>query len=346
MSVPMRNVLLSCLGALACSKNAQKLFEISTDGSTQVPMWASPTAVTVANEAGTLMRIGPEGGVLWRVPTPQPLASRPVEARGYVVATNIAGDWFGTAVSTGRVPWRLPQQPVTSGDLVTDGARVFAVLNDGSVRSIDPTSGAISWSRTPPPGAKGPSGSAAWVGTNVVVPLGEAGLWAAAWDDGRTAWRSPSVHGLGLAPTRDGSRVLVTTARGGLVAVAARSGEVLWRQQLGGEATTRPTVIDGRVYVGTGNSLRAFDVATGTPRETITVEEPVAPPARTSEVFILPTASREGRIHLFRPGELEPYDSLELDSPIRAAPVVMGGTVIFLATDGRVLGYRLKSPKR
>lgn len=346
MSYPVRSLLVfGLLAALGCSRSAEKLFEVSTDGSTRTPMLAANDAVVVANEAGFLTRISAEGGVLWKVPTPQPIDSRPVEARGMVVATNVAGDWFGALVSNGKVPWRLPRQPLTRGDLLTDGGRVYAVLADGSVRAIDPTSGAILWTKAPPAGAKAPSASGVRVGPNIAVALGDAGIVALSWQDGATAWRA-NVNAVALTASADGSRLYAATQSGALVALNGASGEQVWTQPLEGVATTRPTLVDSRVYIGVDKVLRAFDATTGEPRETIALDEPVAAPVRTPDVLVVPTAGQQGRVHLFKPGSLTPYDSIRLDSPVRQAPLILNGTLILLTSDGRVLGYRLKPPKK
>lgn len=345
MSYPVRSLLLLALLASGCSRSAEKLFEVSTDGSTRTPMLAAQGAVVVGNEAGFLTRIAADGTVVWKVPTPHPIESTPVEARGMVVATNVAGDWFGTQVLTGKVPWRLPRQPLTHGALLTDGARVFAVLADGGLRSLDPTSGAILWTKPPPPGARPPSAAAVRLGAHLVLALGESGLIARAWDDGDIAWQA-KVDAVALTPSADGTRLYVATRAGALQSLDGATGKAVWSKELGARATTHPTLIDSRVYVGVEKTLRAFDAATGEDRETITLDEPVGPPVRTPDVFVVPTSGQQGRIHLFKPGSLQPYDSLRLDSPVRQAPLLVNGALFLLTSDGRVLAYRLKPPRK
>jgi len=331
--------------ALGCSSPAEKLFEVSTDGSTRTGLLALEQGVVAVNEAGIISFLEPDGAVRWRVPIGRPLASRPVEARGVVVGTSLAGEWFGIMASSGKVSWQVPRQPVTRADLVTDGSRVFGVLTNGGVRAVDAATGAVLWNR-PAPGKVGeaPLASPVMSGSSLVVALGEAGVVALQWADGALLWRSPVVA-RGMARSVDGGRVFVAGADKKVQALDATSGETLWSQALEAEVTTGPQLVGDRLYLGLGTRLVGLDPASGEPVWSAELDAPVGPVAQVNSTLLVPTSGAEGRLFLFHLPATKPRASVRVDSPLRNAPVAFGDRVLVPASDGRVLGYRLQPPR-
>ncbi|MDQ3262571.1 MAG: PQQ-binding-like beta-propeller repeat protein [Myxococcota bacterium] len=331
---------------LGCSRPAEKLFEVSTDASTRTGMFPLQDGVVVVNEGGFITSVRHDGAVRWRLPLGRELASRPVEARGILVATSVAGEWFGVDAASGRMVWQVPRQPVTRGALLSDGARVYGVLADGGVRAVDAATGAVLWNRPAPAriGAS-PLASPILVASGLVVSLGDAGLVSLAWEDGAQRWRSDSVA-LGMTPAADGKRLFVAGRGQRVSALDAATGAVVWTRAIEADLTTAPTLIQDRLYVGAGSRLLALDPATGEPRWLAELDAPVAPVAVQGTTLLVPTSGKEGRLYLFQPPKTRPYASVRVDSPLRVAPIAFADRVLVLASDGRVLGYRLTPPTR
>jgi outer membrane protein assembly factor BamB len=100
---------------------------------------------------------------------------------------------------------------------------------------------------------------------NDAVYTGGGGLASRDVRTGALRWRS-SVTGVQTTPAYDHGTVVVVAANA-VVAVTAANGRVLWRHPLAGTASSSPTILDHRVFVGyrTASSyvVAAFGLADG-----------------------------------------------------------------------------------
>ncbi|ANM28493.1 hypothetical protein ABI59_00895 [Acidobacteria bacterium Mor1] len=168
--------------------------------------------------------------------------------------------------------------------------RMYMQLADGSLRCIDPATGAALWTHeddsgfdrtrsgsghpfgegsegvaTPvynPPGAFEVGSGAIYVSAGEdpshprETPIGTGRVWKINPMTGQKIWHYPSVNNdLGNvvgSVAISGYRMYVGDTAGFLHAVDIRTGQKLWREQLGGgDIWASPTVADGKIYIGT-----------------------------------------------------------------------------------------------
>lgn len=340
--------LCACLLAVACSGPTVAAFTFSTDGASRTGLLALPEGAVVAgNEAGALVKLDREGAVVWRLATGREVAARPVLVGEVVVAVNLGGTAFGVSASDGTERWRISGlSPVTTA-LSTDGTRVFVVGTDGSVRALDPLSGATRWNRPGPallrgqPAQRFPAPSAS--NERLVVALREAGVWSLSPADGAPQWRVAALDAADLVVDR--GRVLAAERGGTLWALDETSGALLWKRELGSPVSGGLGSLGDGLCVGLlPHALAVLNVGSGVPSATLELPGPmVAPPARMGSLWLVPTAAGSGVLVGVRPGSGGVEFETRLDSPLRSAPVVDGDRVTVIASDGRVVSLRVRA---
>ena len=143
-------------------------------------------------------------------------------------------------------------------------------------------------------------------------------------------------------------RVFAGTADGTVVALAAETGEVVWTAPTGGGVTTGPTVAADRVYVADdAGTMLALDAATGQTwftyeiRGGFTTSPTVLAAAEMTFVgatdgYCHVTDTTVGRRKLR--GWLFSRKGIELDGPVRSAPVVVGDVCCVGDASGSLYG--------
>lgn len=119
-------------------------------------------------------------------------------------------------------------------------------------------------------------GTPAVAGNRIYVGSGDGRLYALDRDTGAEIWRLDAGSPVQCVPAVEGGRVFFTTRSGSVLAVSASDGAVLWRVETGALIpfpwgregwdywTGSPTVVGGRVIVGSGDGVvRALDAGTG-----------------------------------------------------------------------------------
>lgn len=236
-----------------------------------------------------------------------------------VVVADQEGDSFIVALDTkdGSVRWKAERDEAstwTTPLVVGSGEKAQVVVNGtNAVRSYDPRSGAVLWHC-----------------------------------DGQTANAIPT-------PVSDGERVLVTSGFRGSACVAlplsqrgdlrAVEGGVHWSDEGGTPYVPSPVLVDGLVYMTSGNSgiLSCFDLATGErliDRQRLDLAQVYASPlAAAGRIYV---TGRDGTTVVFRHGEeLEILAVNSLDDPIDASPVAVG-KALFLRSESRA--YAIGTP--
>jgi len=108
-------------------------------------------------------------------------------------------------------------------------------------------------------------GAAPTVVSGVIYGSAGGRVFALRASSGKTVW-SRIVDGLDVGTTTltvAGHRVYFANLDGHLVALDARTGTGIWEHWLGGPVISSPLVVGGRLYLGWGEGLDAFDAATG-----------------------------------------------------------------------------------
>lgn len=344
----LRAVVLSASCALAaCTGPVERVFEYSSDGPSRTGLVPTPSGVVVGNEGGALALVSWEGKQLWRVMLGREVAARPVATEDTVVAATLGGEWVGVSLKDGQERWRQPRTPQVS-PLATDGERVFSVAPDGTVEALDVDRAAVLWSRP------GPSGfppderrlpAPLVLGETLYVGLGDAGLLALRARDGDIRWRLPKLAVTAL--WGEGERVYVATRAGEVRALDEGTGATVWTRKVG-TITSGLTIIEGQLWLGLeGNHLLALRPVDGAEEWRASLPGPLAGrPVGYREMVVVPTAGQEGWLVGLRPSHDAPAFRIRADSPLRTEPLVRGDVLVVAASDGRVLGYRVKSTPR
>ncbi|MEU9043023.1 MULTISPECIES: PQQ-binding-like beta-propeller repeat protein [unclassified Kitasatospora] len=182
---------------------------------------------------------------------PSPSATPPRIDRRRLLLSAAGG--LGALAVAGGIGWwarrddvrgpRLWSSPGMGGRVVLPAGEqqgLFASGYDGSVRSLDPRTGAVRWSRV----------------VGAAAPVDHLGVWQL---DTSGGWRLAAGDGVVCVVSTSGVHVL-----------DAASGELRWEAALPDWAEDAwdqdPVVGGGRVFAAHGSSLRCYDAATGAVR--------------------------------------------------------------------------------
>ncbi|MCI0571192.1 MAG: PQQ-like beta-propeller repeat protein [Myxococcaceae bacterium] len=346
-----RLVLISFLALSACAKPLEPTFVHSTNAPSRTGLLPVDGGALVGNEAGAVVRLGVDGGEVWRVSLQREVAVLPAVADGVVVAGTVEGEWVGVSLSDGKERWHQVDSPPLTVPLAVLGPHVFAVSPEGGVRGIHAATGGTTWALLPPLALRrapptAPLPGPVVCGETVVVALGPAGVVGLAPEDGERRWSHPFTDVTGLACS--GALVLVGRASGALVALEGTSGRETWTQRLGERMFGPPVVAGERVWARTGprTVVGAPVVGHGAIESVAAPMDIAAPPAVDDGLMVLAAEGREGRVFgLQLPGGKRLFD-VRVDSRLPAAPLVKDGRLWVSALDGRVLGFTVKPPGR
>jgi outer membrane protein assembly factor BamB len=347
-----RLVLLLSLAALmvACRQPTEELFATSTGAPSRTSLVPLEDGVLVGNEAGRLLRLNRQGEPIWRVELGREVAARPTVSGESVLVGTVGGALVSLSLAEGTERWRLTGQPAVLTPLVSDASAVYVVAPNGTVRAHAVDSGEVRWRRPPPsgeprPDATRPLPSPVLAGGLVVVPLGDAGLFALAAQDGTVRWRRPLTQVLGMEAREE--VLYVSTRKGQVLALGLADGQVRWQRTPAAALTSPPSLAREQVWVGAEeNLLLALALQDGRESARLALPAPlVTQVAEYREWLLVPTRGGQGWLLALKPGEGPPVFSLRLDTPLTTRPVVLGEQLFALGQDGRVLSWRLKLPK-
>jgi outer membrane protein assembly factor BamB len=138
------------------------------------------------------------------------------------------------------------------------------------------------------------------------------------------------------APAFADGLVFIHDDSGTLSAIDVTSGTVQWSVNCGAGFDSAPVIRDGFVFSLTGaGTAWCHEAATGTQiwQMAVTNAPFSGTPAHDGTLLYMP--ANDG-LHLFSAVAGKPVRRYPLKMPIRSAPVVMGGTLFFGATDGNI----------
>ena len=219
------------------------------------------------------------GDKLWRVPTADPIAGPPLlDAAGSTITFADGGGVVQTlGLGDGKPRWARSSllDAVVRAPLVGDGARLYALVEPGSLFALDALTGKALWRRAVPGGrdflAEG-TGAATVHGESVIAGLGDGNLVVVNGRDGGVVWTRDLAGGGDGPPDVDTTPlvvqsgageafVLAASQRGGLYALSLGDGEVRWHRK--GEGYQTPLRRGDELWVVDGDhrllALRASD---------------------------------------------------------------------------------------
>jgi outer membrane protein assembly factor BamB len=152
--------------------------------------------------------------------------------------------------------WKTLLGDFVTAPLATDDRRVYVATRDGTVRALDPATGATAWKAEGFPGRLSSA-------DGFLLARGEDGtLWSLQPRTGALRWKTDTGVAGTLPAVLDGDRALV--AGRGVAAVDLASGRVLWSESSGAETTAPPVAAGSRLLTGEADgTLRCRDRATG-----------------------------------------------------------------------------------
>jgi outer membrane protein assembly factor BamB len=170
---------------------------------------------------------------------------------------------YAVNASTGVQIWSHggPISQIISSPTVIDG-RVYLAFTDGTIQTLDATTGQIIWSVIHPGGAYS---SPAVDGGRLYISIHNQGLLALDANTGSELWLAPMPGPQWSSPTVDSGRVFVGSRDDHkLYAFDAVTGQALWTVTTSDWVHSSPAVANGVVYIGNeAGDLYAFNAATG-----------------------------------------------------------------------------------
>jgi outer membrane protein assembly factor BamB len=273
-------------------------------------------------------------------------------AEGEVVAIDAAGGerkWkydFDRPMDT----W-LFASPLVSREVVYTGTADRFV-------ALEAATGKLVWSDDHPAGVWLACHSSPTAGDGLIYAdfNDQSGLFAFDARTGKLRWRQPTYSSLHATPAFSGG-ILYTVARDRVLAVSPEDGSTRWKSpSIGGNCASTPTVVDGKVLVGTSDgTLVALSAADGSqcwrcggspgsPRSPLSfspyqgVSSPmIATPAISGGVAYVGTAG--GRLLAVDVKTGRELWHCDLGSPIVSSAAISGNAVYVATYDGTVYAF-------
>jgi outer membrane protein assembly factor BamB len=286
----------------------------------------------------------------------------PVVAGGRAFVLDPNGNVTAASLSGGGTLWRTSikptdvDTPVTTGGLGTDGSRVYAATAYGTMVVLDADSGAKVWEKKlSEPARGGPT-----VADGRVFVVSQANIvYALSASDGSELWNYRGVPESGslLAtsnPAVAGGVVVAPFTSGEVIALDVKSGQPTWGDALArasrnfavsGFSTiaASPVVSDGTVYVtGVGSRTVAINLKTGARSWDIAFGSAHTPAVSGNALFMVDLDENLTAIDR-RTGEVLWVNKLPVTRTKKkrtnwAGPVLAGGTLWLISSDGTLLG--------
>jgi outer membrane protein assembly factor BamB len=321
------------------------VFSISGDAPSRSGLAPLGDGAVFGNEAGRVLRLGPQGAVLWTAELAHEVRWTPAVAGDMVVVATSA-DLVGLDAATGARRWRS-EVPRPGAALAVLTTRVHVLTEEGELLALEAASGTLGW-RTAlgtalgiHPGSPGRLALAA-AEEDWLVLAGPAAVMAVG-ADGSRRWRTAVHEATGLLVSE--GLVWTVEQNGRVLALDLETGAVQWQRALGAPPASPPARALDRLWVGLSNqTLVGFRLKDEGPLWTAWVPGiVVAPVGEFQGRLLAATSAREGQLLALEVGAPGNPPSARLDSPLRTAPLVRGDSVWVLAQDGRVVAFRLRS---
>jgi outer membrane protein assembly factor BamB len=333
------------------------------------PVVAEGRIFTLDSEARvTALSLG--GAALWSVDV-SPARDRAEEgsggglalADGRLFVTLGFGDLVALDPATGREIWRNRLGAVATGAPTVAAGQVHVVGRDGTGWTVDAATGRNLWSVRATPdrlGVKSGAGPAATAAT-VVFPFNSGEVIAADPRTGAVQWTAyllgeragrsyARVTDITGDPVVIGGRVYVGNHSGETAAIEIGTGQTVWTAEHG--AFGPVSVAGGSVFlVSDQNDLVRLDAATGATLWEVDLPLFVDPrPRRREGIFAhygpllaggrLIVASSDAQLRFFDPASGALTGSLALPAGAAVEPVVAGGTLYIVTSDGTLNAFR------
>ena len=272
---------------------------------------------------------------LWSFATDGWVSAAPAIADGVVYVGSDDHRVYALYAATGTELWRFTTGDVVkSTPTVSDGV-VYVGSNDHRLYALDAATGGELWSHD----------TGAWVQSSPTVKDGvvyssalvdgEPRVVALDASSGAPSWTAQQPHAFDpdFAPTVAGGKVYVPGAEYGVFhALDAADGGIAWTASVGSYVKTRPTMLDGVVYLTVVNEAYALAESTG---EAIWSYGTGRYPARDFPALVVDGVyylSPDEVLNALRADTGETLWTYQANAHISTAPVVADG-MVFAATE-------------
>jgi outer membrane protein assembly factor BamB len=304
-------------------------------------------AIFAAGAAGTVVRIGPDGQVVWRTDTNVSISGG-VGSDGLVVAVGSArGDVIALGAD-GKELWRAQVSgSVLSPPLVGRGL-VVVRSSDFRISAFDASTGKRRWNyqRTTPPLTLNATTGMAFAGDLIAAgfPSGRVVLLSAA--NGTVRWEGPVAEPRGATeverladvlgtPLVSGGDVCAAAFQGRVACFEIANGNLRWARELSAGAGVGG---DGRrLYaVDAKSDVVAFSMATGANawRQDKLLNRDLTTPLALRRAVLV--GDYAGYLHFLSPDDGGFLARVSLGDEINATPVAFGGGAIVQTRDGTI----------
>ncbi len=304
-------------------------------------------AVYAASASGTVVRIGPNGEVVWRTETGVAISGG-VGSDGFVVAVGSSRGEVITLGADGKELWRAQVSGVVQSPPLVGRGLVLVRASDHRITAFDATTGKRRWNyqRTTPALTLQSITQMAFAGDLVAAgfPSGRLVMLAAA--NGTVRWDVPVAEPRGSseverltdvigAPLVIGGDVCAASFQGRVACFEASNGNLRWARDLSAGAgvggdTRRIYAVDAK------SNVVAFSSATGANawrQEKLLNRDLTTPLALRRAVVVGDFA---GYVHFLSPDDGAFLARVSLGSEINATPRAFGGGAIVQTQDGTI----------
>ncbi|MGN6319146.1 outer membrane protein assembly factor BamB [Trinickia sp.] len=271
------------------------------------------TYTAVGAEKGGVVVIDADGKLLWKTSVPGEIVSPPLVGNGYVIVRTIDGQISAFAASTGELRWQYRNRAVplnlrvSAGMTFAGDVAVLAGFPGGSLAAINLKTGDDYWQAP------------------VSFPKGVTEV--------------ERINDVTGAPTLVGAQACAVTFQGRLSCFDANNGQPVWEKPFSGVSGLAE---DGKAVVAPDDwsVLQAFDVTTGKPlwkNDKLKNRDLSTPYMLGPDVVV---GDYQGYVHFLSRDDGSFLARVKTDgSPITAAPVAVGNTLIVQTHDGDLYGF-------
>jgi outer membrane protein assembly factor BamB len=293
-------------------KTGQKLWSTKLHMDLTSGVGSDGNYTAVGAEKGGVAVVDANGKLLWQTTVPGEIVSPPLVGNGYVVVRTIDGQINAFNASTGELRWQYRNRAVplnlrvSAGMAFAGDAAVLAGFPGGSLSAINLKTGDDYWQAP------------------VSFPKGVTEV--------------ERINDVTGAPTLVGAEACAVTFQGRISCFDANSGQPVWEQPFSGVsglAADRTAVVAPDDW----SVLQAFDATTGKPlwkNDQLKNRDLSTPYLLGPDVVV---GDYKGYVHFLSRDDGKFLARIKTDgSPITAAPVAVGNTLIVQTHDGDLYG--------
>ncbi|MFM0554549.1 outer membrane protein assembly factor BamB [Paraburkholderia sediminicola] len=296
------------------AQTGQDIWRVKLHDDLSAGVGSDGTLTAVGGLKGDVYVLGADGKQLWTAKAPGEIISPPLVGNGLVVVRTVDGQIVAFNAQTGEQKWNYRNRAVplnlrvSSGMTFAGDAAVLAGFPGGAFAAINLQTGDNYWQ------------------TPVSYPKGVTEV--------------ERINDVTGPPTLVGSETCAVTFQGQIGCFDANSGRAVWEKAF---SSTSGLAQDDRAVVAADDwsVVSAFDVSNGAPlwKNDKLKNRDLSVPFILGHAAVL--GDYQGYVHFLSRDDGTLVARVKTDgSPITAAPVLAGETLVVLTHDGDLYGYR------